>query len=362
VPSAAARCAGSGLDVARAALRGLARVGGPAEARALRERLLRVDIGVVGDYAATLRRLNDHQAAEVAVDALSAEDPRTRQAAAIALRELRASSAQTRLLGALDDSRAAVRRCALEALAALGRDAANARAIATHLLDSDVGVRCAAVEALAAIADDPASMLRTALTDPSPLVRRRVGCAADRLSADQAQALLSDPSAAVREATAARFAEVAAPPDMARSLLASLDDPVWHVRRAACKAVAAMREPALWPSLRSLLIDEHPTVRADALNRLADLADDKLANFLAEGLLALEPMMRRACVYALAERAPAAALNLIARVAGDADVAVRVAVASSLPASSPALGALIQDPDADVRNAARVARTRGGRD
>jgi hypothetical protein len=58
------------LDVARAALRRLTPLAGQAEIDALRSQMLELDIGIVGDLAATLRQLGDAEASRVAVAAL----------------------------------------------------------------------------------------------------------------------------------------------------------------------------------------------------------------------------------------------------------------------------------------------------
>lgn len=140
-------------EVARAALVRVARHGGPSEARALRAHLLEVDLALVRDWAATLRALGDGEAVATAADGLAVPSTGTRMAAAMALGEL-GDAAAAPLTHALQDRIAGVRRCALDALAALGPGVASADVCAPLLRDRDVDVRCAAVRAVDALAAD----------------------------------------------------------------------------------------------------------------------------------------------------------------------------------------------------------------
>jgi hypothetical protein len=186
------------LDVARAALQRLVRVGCAREAEALRERLFTVDIGLVPDCARTLRALGDRESAAVASARLSDPLPATRKTAALALRELAEPSARGALCVALADTNASVRASVVDALARLPADDATLTAVAELLHDADPVVRAAAVDALARLATTPDSCLAGIVADPSSVVRRHLARAAGRLGSPLVAALAGDPDADVR--------------------------------------------------------------------------------------------------------------------------------------------------------------------
>src|SRR5579864_2836430 len=189
------------LDVVRAALRRLRRLAGPVEIAELRRRMLEVDIGVVGDVAATLRELSDVSAAAVAAAALSDRSTYTRHKAVVALREFRDPSARPALLRALNDSETPVRRGALDALRNLPVDAPTVAACRARLGDVDSSVRCAAVRAVACLDADAATAVQKLVRDPEVRVRAQLGAVAGALALETLRALLGDVESSVRAST-----------------------------------------------------------------------------------------------------------------------------------------------------------------
>jgi len=350
-------------DIVREALRRLSEVGGPAEADVLRERLLMVDLAVLRDWAAALRRLGDASASiAVCVAGLRAERTGTRLAGAIALGELGDTAALTPLLGALRDTVAGVRRSALLSIAGLGGPPEIGRPCAAMLFDVDDGVRAVAVDALTSVSAQLDADLRPALDDPSPRVRRRVGDHAATLRAETVSRLLADPNADVRATTAWSLTHHSRP-DLAAVLVAHLSDTVWEVRRALCRALAATGDADAVAALIPRLADDHPTVRAAALNVLADMPGDALGTAIARSLPGSPARLRRALVYALVRCPAHVSVPILATSAVDTDPGVRLAVAHVAGAvadrrSGDMLDLLATDLDPVVRHASAAARAR----
>ncbi len=314
------------------------------------------------DWAATLRALGDDQAVATAADGLAAApSPGTRMAAAMALGEL-GDAAAAPLTHALRDRIAGVRRCALDAPAALGPGVASAHVCVPLLRDPDVDVRCAAVRAVAALAADADGPLRVALADPSPRVRRAVAGHAASLPPATVRSLLGDADAEVRLAAAWSLAGTPRP-DALRALMPLTADEAWEVRRAACRAAARAGGRGATAILVPALADPHPTVRAAARNGLAEAFGGELHHVVRDALPDADPRLRRALVYALAGCADADVAPILADAAADADTDVRLAVAVVLrgvggEAAERALRRLRDDPDRPVREAAAGARHR----
>lgn len=348
------------LDVARAALRRLVPLAGPAEIAALRELLLDLDIGLVGDTAAALRELGDAGASGVAAAALEAPSSSRRQKAALALRELRDPASQGVLVTALGDGAAPVRRLAVEALGRLPAEPESLAACRRALADQDASVRAAAVRVLAAT--DPAGQepLRRLAADPVDSVRAALASVACTLDQETAERLLADADADVRVAALAALARCpeAVP---ALALLERLRDESWHVRRAACDAVAAAGGEEAEAALVAGLVDPRLEVRGRALVALERLCGDRLDRVLESALPGAGDVLRRALVEVLGHRRQTAA---VLAYVGDPSPDVRIAVAQALAgsrasAARAALEYLRDDDVADVRNAAVVALERG---
>jgi HEAT repeat protein len=341
------------LDIARAALRRLHSLAGPAEITELRQRMLDVDIGVVGDVAATLRALNDPLAAAVATAALNDESPFLRHKAAIALRELHDPTTRLALLRALDDPETPVRRVALEALREVPPDAETIAASRRRLGDLDASVRAAALHTVACLDSDAAEMLRAVVRDREPRVRAELGAVAGALATDTLRVLLGDADPEVR-ASALRGLVALPRAELAPTVIAALADVNWHVRRAACDAVAASGGDGARQVLVRALIDPHPSVRGRALVALERLAGDQLHQLLAYYLDAAATPLRRALLEILGRRGQTEPLL---RFVSDPSSDVRLAVVRGLSAdcsaaARAALEFLCDDDDVAVRHAA----------
>jgi len=340
------------LDVARAALARLLPLAGQAEMTALRERMLSLDIGIVGDVAAALRTLGDRRATDIAVAGLERASPYERHKAAIALRSLCDPAARAALLRALDDPETPVRRVAIEALARLPGDRRTVDVCRQQLSDRDPSVRAAAVSALAVLDDAAGTTLRPILTDPHPTVRLAVAAAVETLDGEEVRVLVGDDDAAVRAAVLDALS-LHPRPALLPVVAAALGDPSWHVRRAACDALGASGRPESSAALLRLLVDEHATVRGRALLALERLLGDELWQALEQALDSAPARLRRTIVELLGTLGHTDSLP---RLSGDPDPDVRIAVVRSLarttsPEARAALGYLAGDADAGVRNA-----------
>jgi HEAT repeat protein len=345
------------LDVARAALRRLAPLAGPAEIDALRSQMLELDIGIVGDVAGALRKLGDPGASRVAVAALKDESGFKRQKAAVALRKLRDPKTREPLHGALHDGEAAVRRSVVEALGQLPPNRHTTAAFKPMLRDRDPGVRGAAVSALAAVDEPAAASLQPAVVDSHAGVRRAAAAVSARLNRESVRVLIGDPDADVR--AEALWALAASPRiELVEVVAVSLGDDSWHVRRAGCYALGASGVAFAKDPLLHALVDPHPMVRAAALGALESLLDKRLVNELAAELCRADKRLRRALVEALADRgdtAERALLSLVSDPVGDVRLAVAHALARSQhPDAQQALARLAHDPDPAVRHAATM--------
>jgi HEAT repeat protein len=343
------------LDVARQALRLLVPIAGPAEVAALRERMLELDIGIVGDVAAALRTLGDKAATEVAIAGLAAESPFAKQKAAVALRELRNPAARAALLRALSDQASPARRVALEALARLPGEAETVSACQRRLVDPDASVRAAAVAALAAL--DPAAQLtlRRILADPHPAVRRAAAEAATTLGVDSVSVLLRDRAVEVRVAALEALSRHPRH-ELMRELIAAAADLSWHARHAAVDALGASSRREAAAPLVCALLDPQPLVRGRALLALERLLGDELDDFLSQALAGgARPELRRTIVQILGRRGHVGDLLWLA---ADDDSRVRLALLrilatqKSSPEVKSTIEQLAQDADIAVRNAA----------
>jgi HEAT repeat protein len=344
------------LDVARAALRRLTPLAGPAEIDALRSQMLELDIGIVGDVAAALRELGDATASRVAVAALQDQSGFKRQKAAIALRELHDPTTRGPLETALHDCEAAVRRAAVEALGQLAPNRETTEALKRMLHDRDPTVRVAAVTALARLDKSAAVSLQPAVVDSHASVRRAAAASAS-LDRESVRVLIGDPEADVR-AEALWALEANPRTELVEVVAASLGDDSWHVRRAGCHAMGASGLAVAKEPLLHALVDPHPMVRAAALGALESLLGEGLVEGLAAELCRPDERLRCALVEALAGRGDSAERAMLSLVSDPASAVrlavVRVLARSQGPAAQQAVARLAGDPDPAVRHAATI--------
>ena len=218
-------------EVVRAAIDRLVALGGETAAPALRARLFDVDLSLVADIAAALRRIGDSEAFDVATAALDDQRYPRRLAGVRALAALGDERAAGSLRTMLEDEVAGVRAAALDALARLGPHAGAGAADECGRLLSDPMpyVRIAAVRAVARVAAHPGALLSAAARDEDRLVRLEVARHVAGLPERSAKALLGDPDVRVREASA----RSAGARELGLLAVALTEDPAPDVRRAS---------------------------------------------------------------------------------------------------------------------------------
>lgn len=344
-------------DVGRVALRRLVPLSGPAERDALRGLLLDLDIGIVGDVAAALRELHDQKASVVAAEGLRSSSTARRQKAALALRELHDSSSTPTLLCALADAHVPVRRLAVEGLAELPSTREIVSACRKTLTDRDDSVRAAAVRAVARKDSAAAATLRSVAGDRAVSVRDALGSVSCALTRETVERLLEDQAEKVR--VTALLTLVECPQHVQLSaLLACLADESWHVRRAACDAVAAAGGPDAERALIAELVDDRLEVRGRALVALERACGGKLEEVLERTLPEADSRLRLAVLDILGRRGRGAvALRYLADSSSEVRiVAVHALAASDSVEAEKALRQLYtDDSDPVVRHAAAVA-------
>jgi HEAT repeat protein len=348
-------------EVVRAAVARLVEIEGFRAAQTLRARLLTSDLTVVPDVAVALQRLGDAEAVEVAICALGDVLSSQRLAAALALGVMGDLRAREPLRAALDDQLAGVRVTALGALAKLDADVATVTACLRALSDADAQVRIAAVRAVERVAPGSLGEAAPLARDPDCLVRVEVARHIASLSDDAATRLLSDADAMVRE-VAARAGGTRQASTLAGLLVT---DPSSGVRRAAARALGAVRDESCADRLMPGLEDPDALVRATVAQALErSLTRRGAVRRLGEELASPRPPRRRAAVYALARLRSSDASSEVWRLADDREPEVRLALIEVAQVvvvePEPLLRYMATDPDAGVRHSARMRLERCG--
>lgn len=253
-------------EVARAALKRLAKLGTPAEAPALRELLFAGDLSLTRDIARTLRALDDGATVDARLGAPEHPDYKHRIAALHMLELFADPSTADKVRAALRDPVGGVRAAALGALGRVGLELATARACAALLGDELPYVRIAAVHALASL-PQAGELLRIATTDSDRQVRCELAGHSHMLGADAARALINDCDPHVREA-AVRAAGIVELSDLRRSLT---DGPRSDVRLAAAQVLGRLGDQRAVAALITALADPAALVVAASLHALEQL-------------------------------------------------------------------------------------------
>lgn len=234
--------------------------------------------------------------AEPFVERLLADPvPAVRARAADALGMLDDRAAVEKLIRALGDTSLAVRTAAARSLGRLG-DSRAIQALEGLMIDGDPELRLAAWEALAALGGHGAtSILRTALGDPAmryprtvlgstsatgdsePTIRRPATRAEIREMANRG----ADDEAIQRLAAASGKG---ANRDGLRILTGDLSDPDPALRRAACLALGASRDPLAAAALESALRDSDSQVRGLAAQGLGGIGNRRSVGPLLDAL------------------------------------------------------------------------------
>jgi CRP/FNR family cyclic AMP-dependent transcriptional regulator len=222
-----------------------------------------------------------------------------------------------------------------EPFGGIRRDAAAISVVAGSVSDPDPAVRRVSMEILVQVAElENVPIVLERLRDVDPVVRtlalRGAATLGATVPADIALTMLRDEDPSVRLAAV----ETLGPWDGVRpegDPLPSLQkDPDPHVRASAAAAVlrSGNPEPGGEQTLRAMAESPDPEWRAAAV---AVLPERDTGMELAVSLLEdSEPVVRRAAISALADRASPQAAEALVRLLGDADVGVRAAAVSGL--------------------------------
>jgi HEAT repeat protein len=159
--------------------------------------------------------------------------------------------------------------------------------------DADPGTRAAALGALVRMGRSGAEVIARALSDPSPIVRRRCGELADALEGADFLPLLSDPDAGVIEAACFAVGEVRDVRAVGRliTIATAHDDAL--CRESAIAALGAIGDRA---GLAAILagLDDRPPVRRRAVIALAPFEGPEVDDALNRALTDRDWQVRQA--------------------------------------------------------------------
>ncbi len=293
----------------------------------------------------------------------------------------------------LKSKNSAARRQAVQSIGEVG-DAKHVQLLAASLSDRDAEVRLAAVESLARIKDAVAlPPLLAALRDPEPTVReagalslRRFG---DKRTIPYLKPLLNDPVLAVRAAAARCLQQLGWEPAETREhirvlvalgeyhhaaalgeaafddLLDALRDKSHFTRRFALEALARVQDDRVADVLTECLTDPDVQVRVAAAEELANYQGDEYVVALSQALSDPEPLLRSAAASSLSRMGNATCVPFLMDRLEDEHWSVRKASVDALgqmgcPEALEKLSRVLKDPDHDVREAAVIAMGRIG--
>lgn len=313
-------------------------LGGIGDQRAFEPLVARLDHPQPAVRHALVAALNSigHPAMPIRVHALLSDaSPRLREAGAKIAGYFGYPDCVERMLALCDDENDAVRRVAVEHLAHL--DDPRALAVLTAAVRAGTpGVRAAAARGLAHVAPyDALPGMIAAFGDPDPWVRYY----------------------SARSAGHHRIAGTA----MALATLASAD-PVPPVRIAAIESLAALGSESVAETLRSLADDPDPTIARAGLAALAELPGETAMQVLLRALQSEDPERRMTALAGLSHRGQSGAPEAIAALArsdGEGEVRVRAVEALGRIGEGRALDALI-DLAADRHVGTRVVAVLSG--
>ncbi len=327
--------ASADVDVRRAAVVALGRMGDPAATSALTDLLLDEDERPLwAAIAAALARIGDRAPFEALLTRLGDHDAAVRQAAIGALNSIGDPSTSTRIAALLHDPSPLVRESAVRIAGYFGYpDCVNAVFARCH--DADDSVRAAALELLPYF-DDPRALdtLTAALADPVPRVRAAAAQALGSMPGATERALLmralDDPEPWVRYFAAiglGRQGDSSALPLLAAH---ARTDSAIHVGVAAIEAAAAIGGEAALPVLAALAMEDGER-GLTAIRALGATQSDAAIEVL-RGALRSEDLGRRAAVVeAFSRLGAAAAVEALAWTAtADADPRVARAALAGL--------------------------------
>ena len=239
--------------------------------------------------------------------ALSDVDANVREAAAGALGKLKYQSSLEFLRHVLRDLEPSVRKAAVVALGELGFDDAVPLLLQVALFDADEGVRQYAIQVLRQL-DPEAAMefLLASLENPDSYIRRAAVDALWRFGGSDAfepllRTALTDESPAVRREAVAALNELW--PEMAlAALLDAVYDPDLDRRKAAVEALGTLGSPEAFETLLNVaLSDDDVELRRQAIDVLDNLNADRTRDGLIEALGDADPRIRLAAAEAFGQ-------------------------------------------------------------
>jgi HEAT repeat protein len=263
-----------------------------------------------------------------------------------------------------------VREAAVTAILRAGNRGLGAELVQIASTDPEPSLRALAFEALHSLRVPealPAAL--TSLADPDQRVRAAAIRLVGELGGPQALALLRaqtlDHEAAVR-AAAARSLGALGFAEAAPDILRLLGDPKPAVREAAVQGAVGAGLRSLVPALVELLSDREPNVRRQAAQALGVLGDRSIARVLVRALSDAPPEVREALTVTVSRLDPGATLGLIETLDQPTDLETKLALIRNLrrprtPDVVQVLERLSGDLEPAVRGAAIEALGRGGR-
>ena len=252
----------------------------------------------------------------------------------------------------------AVRAAALAAIRQAGRRDLADEIIRIASADEEPSLRALALDTLGALQIvDGLSTALAALADPDPRVRAAATSLAGQLGggrvAHQLRARVTDPDPEVRAAAAGALGHLGDDPGLRESLLPALvnllSDPDPDVRRQASGAIVRLGDRRVTPVLVHALSQATPDARQSIAITLSRLDLVALAG-LAEALdQSLSVDGKLALIRTLKRPKTGEALDILQRLASDAETEVRAAAVKTLCRAGVDVSRALQDPEETVR-------------
>jgi HEAT repeat protein len=272
----------------------------------------------------TLQHLGDEGAIDFLLEALQDENPAVQKLAVTALWEFANPVAVPALIPCLASADAEVREEALSALKELvaADDLLQLLdALQQPNIDMQLNMRkIHDVQALPFILpffkSEQPSLREAAVTTLRYL--NQVACC------QPAIALLSDPEATVRRATALTLGHLNDDEGIPALCQALITDPDWQVRRNAAQSLAFHNTPEAIPALGQALQDDHWQVRKFAARALQTTADDRVLPLLVQALTDEYADVRRDVAVALGHLGDVSVLPALHQTLDDPDMEVRI--------------------------------------
>jgi HEAT repeat protein len=259
------------------------------------------------EAARALAAWSDAEVVDALAEALS-DVTQVREAAALALAELKDAQAGARLVRHAQHEDAFVSAAALRGLRELRVAEAVEPALAA-LQRPEAGVRREAVGVLGWLRHQPAlpQLARAAVEDEDAEVRRAATGALGLAGPGDVDAVLPALCAALRDAAWSVREEAATTlgklrpehPSAAQALRAAMDDDYWQVRLRAARALGRLRDRGAVPLLTAALLHPAGNLRKEAAIALGEIGDAHAVPALTAASDDPDPEVRKAARSAL---------------------------------------------------------------